>query len=340
MYVRRRVRVLLAALATVIIAVSCAQVAPVSTKQTIVFNDLNWDSVRVQTRIAQYIIEKGYGYPTRAVAGSTLPLFASLRRGDSHVSMEIWLPNLSEVWEEAEAAGQVVAVGESVSGIRQSAFMIPAYVQATHPDLDSVADLKEERFQELFATAETNGKARLVTCPPGWACEAVNAIKVESYGLSEHVHVIVPETEAALNDEVFALYAAGKPWLGYLSSDMPAALKLDMVPLAEDAYSDECWATTKTCAYEAVTSLIAVRPELLADAPEVVALLRTWDFTLERYQELAVWRIDNEASIAEAALWWLNHNADVWSQWVTAEAAAAIQAALDAGETADGWPTE
>ena len=148
MYVKRRIRSLLATLAIVILAVGCAQVAPAATKETIVFNDLNWDSVRVQTRIAQYIVEKGYGYPTRAVAGSTLPLFASLRQGDSHVSMEIWLPNLSEVWKEAEAAGLVVAVGESVSGIRQSAFMIPAYVREAHPDLDSVADLKEERFQE------------------------------------------------------------------------------------------------------------------------------------------------------------------------------------------------
>ncbi len=340
MFFQRRLRAFVAAMVAVFFLVGCAQVAPASTKKTIVFNDLNWDSVRVQTRIAQYIVEKGYGYPTRAVAGSTLPLFASLRQGDSHVSMEIWLPNLSEVWEEAEAAGQVVAVGESVSGIWQSAFMIPAYVQAAHPDLDSVADLKEEQFQKLFVTEETNGRARLVTCPPGWACEAVNAIKVASYGLSDHVHIIVPETEAALNDEVFALYAAGKPWLGYLSSDMPAALKLDMVALEEDAYSDECWATTKTCAYEAVTALIAVRPELLTAVPEVVALLRKWDFTLERYQELAVWRIDSEASIEEAAIWWLNHNADVWNEWVTAEAAAAIQAALDAGETATGWPTE
>lgn len=346
MRIEHRLRLLLAALAVVVLAVGCMQAPPrereepAAQQQPIIFNDLNWDSARVQNRIAQYIVEKGYGYPTRAVAGPTLPLFASLRQGDSHVTMEIWLPNMSEVWEEALAAGQVVAVGESVSGIQQSTFMIPAYIQEAHPDLDSVADLKEERYQKLFATEETAGKARLVSCPPGWACEAVNAIKVANYGLSDHVHLVVPESEAALNDEVFARYAAGAPWLGYLSGDMPAALKLDMVALAEPAYSDECWATTKTCAYESVTALIAVHPALLTDAPAVVTLLRKWDFTLERYKEVAVWRLDNEATLSEAALWWLEHNADVWRQWVTAEAAAAIQAALDAGEIPAGWPTE
>ena len=340
MDIPRRLRALAAAMVAVFIVVGCAQAAPVATKETIVFSDLNWDSVRLQTRIAQYIVEKGYGYPTHALPGSTLPLFESLRQGDSHVSMEIWLPNMSEVWEEAQAAGQVVAVGESVSGIQQSAFMIPAYLQEAHPELDSVADLKEEQYQKLFATEETDGKARLVSCPPGWACEAVNAVKVASYGLSDHVHVIIPDSEAALNDEVFALYAEKAPWLGYLSGDMPAALKLDMVPLAEPAYSDECWATTKACAYEPVTSLIAAGPALLTDAPEIVTVLGKWDFTLERYKQVAIWRLDNAASIDEAALWWLTHNADVWSQWVTPEAADAIQAALDAGEAAAGWPAE
>ena len=40
------------------------------------------------------------------------------------------------------------------------------------------------------------------------------------------------------------------------------------------------------------------------------------------------------------AIWWLNNNADIWSGWVTDEAAEGIQAALTAGEEADGWPSE
>ena len=59
-------------------------------KETIVFSDLNWASAQVQDRIAQYIVDKGYGYPTDVVFGATLPLFQGLRRGDSHVTMEIW----------------------------------------------------------------------------------------------------------------------------------------------------------------------------------------------------------------------------------------------------------
>ena len=47
--------------------------APEGPKDTIVFSDLNWTSAQVQNRIAQYIVEHGYGYPTDVIPGGTLP---------------------------------------------------------------------------------------------------------------------------------------------------------------------------------------------------------------------------------------------------------------------------
>ena len=53
--------------------------APEGPKETIVFSDLNWTSAQVQNRIAQYIVEEGYGFPTDLIFGGTLPLFQGLR---------------------------------------------------------------------------------------------------------------------------------------------------------------------------------------------------------------------------------------------------------------------
>ena len=343
------------ALVVIIAAISCAPgssaeptpaAAPVSpspeavAKDPIIFNDLNWTSAQVQNRIAQYIVEKGYGYPTEVVFGATLPLFQGLRRGDSHVTMEIWLPNQDEVWEAAQTAGEVISVGESLSRIWQSAFVIPTYMQEQYPELDSVEDLKEERYRKLFASAETGGKARLVSCLIGWACEDVNAAQVESYGLAEHVYIVNPGDREIANAELFSRYEKREPWLGYQDSVNDPVLMLDLVRLKEPEYSDECWATTKACAYEEATILIAVHPELLTRAPGVVEMLRKWDLSEERYAKLAVWQIEHKASHTDAAIWWLNDSQDVWREWVTDEAAAAIQAALAAGERAEGWPDE
>ena len=310
-------------------------------RETIVFSDLDWTSAQVQNRIAQYIVEKGYGYPTDTVYGSTLPLFNGLRAGDTHVTMEIWLPNQDEAWMEAQAQGQVVAIGESLGKDWQSAFVIPAYLQEQYPDLDSVEDLKEDQYKMLFASAETGGKARLVSCVLGWACEAVNTAQISGYGLDDHVHIVNPGDGAAANADLYGAYERQEPWLGYQWGTNDPPLLLDLVRLEEPAYSDECWFTTKACAYEDATVLIAVGPDILARAPEVVGMLRNWGFNIDRYKKVAAWQSENpDATVNDAALWWLNGNADVWSGWVTSEAEAAITAALNANEVPDGWPTE
>ena len=312
-----------------------------SAKETIIFSDLNWTSAQVQNRIAQYIVEFGYGYPTGTVFGATLPLFNGLRAGDTHVTMEIWLPNQDEAWAEAQAMGQVVAIGESLGKDWQSAFVIPAYLQEQYPDLDSVEDLKEDQYKMLFATTETGDKARLLSCVIGWACEAVNASQITGYGLDDHVHIVSPGDGAAANAELYGKYAKNEPWLGYQWGTNDPPLLLDLVRLEEPAYSDECWFTTKACGYEDATILIAVVPDVLSRAPEVVSMFRSWSFDIDRYKIVAAWQNDNpEATVNDAAFWWLKGNTDVWKTWVTTDASLAIERALNADQIPDGWPEQ
>ena len=314
---------------------------PPGPKGTIIFGDLNWSSALVQNRIAQYLVEKGYGYPTEVKLGATLPLFQGLKRGDTHVTMEIWLPNQDEAWEEARGEGAVLSVGKSLGSDWQSAFVIPAYLQEQYPDLDSVEDLKEQQYKDLFKTAETGDKARLVSCVIGWACEEVNAKQIEGYGLDDHVHIVNPGDGSALNADINGAYEREEPWLGYQWGTNDPALKLDLVRLEEPAYSDECWFTTKACAYEDATILIAVNPDLPAAAPDVIEMLRKWDFNIGIYKAVVRWRDGNpDATDSDTALWWLNSNESVWSGWVSSEAAEGVKASLAANETPDGWPDE
>ncbi len=315
--------------------------APEGPKEAIVFGDLNWASALLQNRIAQYIVEKGYGYPTDVKFGATLPLFQGLKNGDTDVAMEIWLPNLDEAWKEARTEGAVLSVGKSLGNDWQSAFVIPAYLQEQYPELDNIEDLKDDQYKDLFDTPDSGGKARLVSCVIGWFCETVNAMQVTGYGLDDYVEIINPGDAAALNADLSGAYDNREPWLGYQWGTNDPALKLDLVRLEEPAYSDECWFTTKACAYEDATILIAVNPDLPGRAPDVVAMLRKWDFNISIYKAVVRWQDSNpDADTESTALWWLNSNPDVWGAWVTDEAKSSIQAALAAGEAADGWPDE
>ena len=314
---------------------------PEGPKETIIFGDLNWSSALLQNRIAQYIIEHGYGYPTDVKFGATLPLFEGLKRGDTDVTMEIWLPNQDEAWNKAREEGAVLSVGKSLGSDWQSAFVIPAYLQEQYPDLDSIDDLTDPQYKDLFTTTETGDKARLVSCVIGWACEGVNAAQVEGYGLSDHVQIVNPGDGAALNADLYGAYEREEPWLGYQWGTNDPALKLDLVRLEEPAYSDECWFTTKACAYEDATILIAVNPDLPGEAPDVVEMLRNWDFNIGIYKAVVQWQDANpDVDTKTTTLWWLNENQDIWSQWVTDQAEANIVAALAAGEEAEGWPDE
>lgn len=333
-----KLALLIAAVAAFLACTADSEPADSAPKDTIVFNNLGWDSASTQNHIAQYIVEKGYGYPTGNFPAATEAAIPALRRGDSDVMMELWLPNAQEAWDAATEAGEAVSLGESMSKLSQSAFIIPAYVQYANPGLDSIEDLKEEQYRSLFATPDSGGKAVLMTCPDGWACEVVNEIQVNSYGLYDHVRIVVPESEADLHNNLFDAYEKGEPWLGYLDTSMLPWVKLDLVRLEEPSYSDECWASDKACAYDETTLLIAVRPQILMRAPEVAEMLQKWDLSFGDYASMSIWRSDNDGSYADAAIWWMKNNPDVWGQWVTEEAADAIQDALDGNERAEGWP--
>ena len=301
-----------------------------ATRETIVFSDLNWTSAQVQNRIAQYIVEHGYGYPTDVILGATLPNFQGLQKGDIHVALEIWLPNQSIGWEKAVELGEVVSVGTSLVGDWQSTFVVPKYVADANPDLKTPQDLKKPEYQELFATDDSRGKARHVACVIGWSCELVNTAQIETYGLNDYLHVINPGSQEAMFAEIYAAFEKEEPWLGYMWGTGDPALKLDLVRLEEPPYTEECWDSDKGCAFAESLVLVAVHKSLLPRAPEVIGMLQNWEFTIDIYKSIFQWMDANPGSEAsEAAVWFLNNN-KVWESWVTPEAAAAVNAALAA----------
>ena len=195
-----------------------------------------------------------------------------------------------EAWDKARSDGTVLSVGRSLGSEWHSAFVIPAYLQQEYPDLDSVDDLKDPQFKELFQTAESADKARLVSCVIGWPCAEINAAQIEGYGLSDHVHIVNPGSGDALNADLYGAYEQQEPWLGFQWETNAPALNLDLVRLKEPAYSDECWLTNKACAYPDSNIIIAVNSDLLHSAPDVVDMLRRWDFNLDAYKTALRWQ--------------------------------------------------
>ena len=174
---------------------------------------------------------------------------------------------------------------------------------------------------------------------PGWSCELVNDEQIETYGLTDFLHVIKPGSQDAMFSEVYGAYEREEPWIGYMWGTGDPALKLDLVLLEEAPYTRECWDADKACHFDESLVLVAVHNSLLPRAPEVIGFLQDWEFTIDVYKGIFQWMDANEGSTPEdAAMHWLENEGAIWGEWVTDEAAAAVEAALAAGEEAEGWP--
>ena len=294
-------------------------------KAPIVFGELNWQSAELQSKIAQYIVEHGYGYPTDVIAGGTVPILAGLTQEDVHVVMEVWLPNAKDAWDAALAEGTVRPAGESLRENWQG-FVIPQYVRDENPGLVSVTDLPD--YVDLFVTPDSHGKIRLLNCISGWACEEVNTQKIESYDLLDYVHAVDPGSQAALWTDLERAYERGEPWIGYAWSPTLVSARYDLYLLEEPPYSDECWETTKACAYETGTVLIGVHASLPDRAPDVMEFFDRWDYTVASQNELVLWLDENNAATEDGAIHFLRTRRDVWSAWVPDDVAERVDAAL------------
>jgi glycine betaine/proline transport system substrate-binding protein len=299
--------------------------APEGPKDTIVFSDLNWDSAQIQNRIAMYIVKNGYGYPVDVVFAGTVPLQTGLLNGDTHITMEIWLPNQQAWWDNVTKTGQVIPVGKSLDDNWQSAFVVPTYVVKQNPELKSVSDIPNH--VDLFTTPESGGKARLVNCISSWSCSKLNEGQVEAYGLSDYIDLVDPGSATALFADLEGAYEKGENWLGYLWGPTKAAAELDLTLLEEPACVGDAGPETG-CAYPVASVLVAVHPSLIGRAPEVVEFLRLWDFQAGSQVALDAWIADNEAEFEDAAVYFLNTD-DIWTNWVTDEAEAGVMAALE-----------
>ena len=326
------------------------QLGEVEDPAPIVFSDLNWTTVQVQTRIAQFIVENGYGHPTDTVVGLAGPNLKALRKGDIEVSMEVWLPNQQDDWDEAVALGQVVSLGKGLGESWESNFVIPKYVADQYPGLRTIEDLKNPEYNSLFQTHDFKGKARLVGCPANWSCDSVAQQQIESYGLIDFVEVVLPGNQDALFSDPKGNYSGEEPWLGYIWGTADPALVLDLVRLEEPPYTEECWATTKACAFEDITIIIAAHASLEKRAPDIAEFLRNWDLDIERYMpiakyihanlDLGIWDLRNDQAW-DAAIWYLKNYEGGWSEWVPAGVSARVREALkDEITQQDSWSRE
>ena len=317
---RRFLCALLLPLAAAVMAAACG-----GSDRPVVFSDLNWPSAQIQSRIAGFIVEHGYGYEVEYLPGDTVSLWQEMLDNNTDITMETWLPNLQEQYDEGIADGTVIDAGRSLADNRQG-FAIPQYLKDEHPGLVSVLDLPD--YIDLFVTPDSGGKARFINCLGSWACAEINETKLASYGLLDLVDLVDLVSTKEIIADLDAAYDSGSAWLGFFWSPSVPDSRFDLYVLEEPPYDEACWNDGYACAYPITKINIVVHNTLPERAPEIYDFLLAWEFTADSYLDTAGWMNANSETPDSAALWFLRNKRAVWSGFLPADVVERVDAAL------------
>ncbi len=290
--------------------------------ETIVFGDLSWDSAQVHNRIAGFIIEHGYGYNVDYEFGESIPILVALQRGDVDLIMEGWTDNWYDTMLEAHRDQTIITLGFNFPDAPQG-WYVPTYViegdeergiEPMAPDLESVFDLPQ--YAELFQDPEDPDKGRLYNSPTGWVAHDINLEKMEVYGLDEYFNSFDPGSDAALGGAMLSAYERGEPILASnWEPNWPLGL-MDMTMLEEPEYDPDQWDENYGTAYPDSLVEIVVHVDFPQRFPNVASFLSYYETTLDQNNEFLAYMQTEEASIDEAAIWFLQNYKDVWTEWV------------------------
>ncbi|WP_028583723.1 glycine betaine/L-proline ABC transporter substrate-binding protein ProX [Desulfogranum mediterraneum] len=137
--------------------------------------------------------------------------YKSLTLGDLDYWTNGWFPMHNaqlpkNFYEKAGLYGYVVKAG----GLQ--GYMI-SKKHADEFNIQSLDDFKRPEVKKAF-DKNNDGKADLLGCPPGWACEQTNEHHLKSYDLGEHINILKPSYEAGMASEL-AAFKNGEPVFFY-----------------------------------------------------------------------------------------------------------------------------
>ncbi|SKC46920.1 ABC transporter substrate-binding protein [Maledivibacter halophilus] len=303
-------------------------------KDTIVFADAGWDSIRFHNSVAGIIVKEGLGYDTDVIPGTTAATFLGFRQGQIDVYMEAWQDNIIEQYTEAIEKEEIVPVTTNFDDNSQGLY-VPTYVikgdeergiEPMAPELKTVKDLA--KYPEIFTDPEDNKKGRIYGAPSSWSVSEIVKTKVQNYGLSEKYNVFDPGSDTSLATSLASAIDKGEPWVGYYWDPTWVTGKYDLTLLEDEPFDEEKWEDGYRCEFKPVDVTVCVTSDLENTAPDVVEFLKNYTTSSALTAEALAYIQENNATADDAAEWFLKEHEEVWTKWVSEEVVQKVKEAI------------
>ncbi|MFB2605639.1 glycine betaine ABC transporter substrate-binding protein, partial [Rhizobium phaseoli] len=234
--------------------------------------------------------------------------------------------------------GRIVQVGSPLPDGGVQGWWIPKYLADAHPDIKTIGDVL--KHPELFPDPEDPKKGAIVNGPQGWGGTVVTSQLYKAFGAEKAGFTLVDTGSAAgLDGSIAKAYERKEGWVGYYWAPTALLGKYQMVKLEagvpEDAAEWKRCITVADCPdpkpaswpVDHVVTLVA-KPFSEKVGPEVMDYLKKRSWSNDTVNKLMSWMTDNQATGEDGAKHFLGENKDIWTKWVSPEAAAKIEAAL------------
>ncbi|KUK57434.1 MAG: Putative ABC transporter, periplasmic substrate-binding protein [Synergistales bacterium 53_16] len=312
----------------VLVSLLCMSGGALAQEKNVTFVDFSWNSVQMHNRIAGFVLEHGYGFKPEYLFAESVPGLTGLAKGDVDIAMEMWVDNVLEWYNEAVGRNKaVIDLGPTFPDSPQG-WYVPTYViegdpergiEPMAPDLKSVFDLP--KYWELFKDPENPKKGRFYNAIPGWVVHDINMKKLDAYGLTDTYQAFGPGSQTALATAIVTAYQRGNPVLAYYWEPEWIMGMLDMTRLEEPPYDPEKWGEGKSygCAFPAARVHIGINTEFARKNPEILTFLANYETSLEQNNAALAYMQQEEATVEDAAIWFLKEYEDAWTKWIPDE---------------------
>ncbi|WP_218002820.1 ABC transporter substrate-binding protein [Paraburkholderia oxyphila] len=301
---------------------------------------MNWQSAEVLAAVDKIILNQGYGCDAEVSTGDTVPTITSMvEKGQPDIAPEVWTDNVPDVVKRGLAEGKLQQTAKVISDGGMNGWFIPKYVADKHPEIKTIADVL--KHPELFPAPDDPKKGAIYNGPQGWGWTVITAQLFKAFKADKDNFELVDTGSAAgLDSAIAKAYQHKQGLVAYYWSPTALLGKYPMVRLDPGVPFNEAeWRRCTTKAncpdpkptgwqtsdpvYTFVTKRFAS-----ATSPDVMQYLNTRAWSNATVNQLMAWMTANQATGEDGAKHFLKDNKNVWTKWVSKDAADRINASL------------
>ena len=299
--------------------------------------EMNWSSAGLAAWVDKIILEEGYGCEVSLVTGDTMPTFTSMNeKAQPDMAPELWVNAVKEPLDAAAAEGRIIIAAKILSDGGVEGIWVPTKLAEEH-GIKTLSDALAH--PELFPGAEDADKGAFFGCPSGWACQHIArnqslGAKAEEKGFE----LVDPGSAAGLDGSIAKAFTRDEGWLGYYWAPTAILGKYDMTKLDLEAEHDRArWDSCMVqpdCADPQVTEwpvsdvYTVVTREFAEKAGVAMDYVSARAWSNATVNAMLSWMADNQATNEDGAYRFLETYPEIWGQWVPAEVAEKVKAAL------------